>query len=135
MQRLSKFMIPAFTLNEMLLSMWVVVFCAGFYATLLSSMNMKHFIDQSISDTSSIYQMRLIFALSKGFLVEKDALSLIYLGNEAEFVIVDDRIILQDGYQVFFSKIEEAYFQEEEYCVYLHYKRNQKEHKAILGCY
>lgn len=123
-----------FTLVETILALLVTSFCVIMFSSLIALMKPIHYENHILEDETNLQQIRVIFALSKDFNVDKKNVSLHYLDKDMNFAIKEDKLILQDGYQVFLTHLEEAYFKEEEKCVYLFYRHKKQTKKTILGC-
>ncbi len=123
-----------FTLIEVVLAMMVVSISVLLYTSIVQVMIRSKPALYISEDTTSIHQMRLIYALSKDISLDGDMLQFTYLTNEMYYDLQDDKLVLHEGYQVFFMDLEDAYFTKKGDCIYFRYERKNKVQERIIGC-
>lgn len=122
-----------FTMIEMLLSLWIVLCSVFLLASTLLILHKNDFKLYQEEDYAFINQMRLLFALSVDIHLEGDTLAFRYKENDMHYEYYENKLILQEGYQVFLNDIKEAYFEKKDSCYYLTYRRKEKS-TYLLGC-
>lgn len=123
-----------FTMIEVIISLMITSICV-----LLLSMMLKIVVNRDYSlytadDESSIHQMRLLFVLSKDYQINDDMLYFRYLSKDMHFNFTNRKLILEDGYQVFFNHLDNAYFSVRNHCYYFNYQRGNQIKDRVIGC-
>ena len=86
----------------------------------------------SINDDISIAQLRRILLISYDLNSHGDSLNFIYKNKDFSLSMVNGKLILQPGTQIFLNDVDEVHF-ENEYGVYkLIYFRKGKEYEKVL---
>lgn len=123
-----------FTLIEVIVSLFVISVSVILFSNVIAVLKRSDFHLYATKDNNSIHQMRFLYALSKEVNLDGDMLSFTTLDDEMYFELLDDRLVLQSGYQVFFMGLSDAYFYEKESCMYFAYERNQQWLERVIGC-
>lgn len=123
-----------FTMIEIIISLMISSICI-----LLLSMLLKIVVGYDYSlyiadDESSIHQMRLLFVLSKDYEINNNMLHFRYLSKDMHFNLTNGKLILEDGYQVFFDHLVNAYFDVDNQCYYFRYQRGNQRKDRVIGC-
>lgn len=130
-----KVKLHAFTLLEAILAMMICTFCVILLGILIAMMVSIRWQPYLVSKESSIHQIRMLYALSKDQHLEGDMLAFHYLQRDFVFCFDEDKLILNDGYQVFFSSLQDVFFTSADACHYIHYRFQGEEYeKRIIGC-
>lgn len=127
-------MSKGFTLIETLLSLLIVSFCSILFSLFLQIATKNDYNIYVGDDERSIHQMRLLFALSKNYEISNNMLYLRYLDKDMNFNFDGKRLILEDGYQVYFMELTSASFMKENDCYYFNYQRNKQTYRRVIGC-
>lgn len=85
-----------------------------------------------IEDELSLYQLRRILLVSYDIYNNYNYLEFNYKDNTCYLSEINNRLVLQPGYQMFLDKIENCYFYEEENVIYVAYTKRNKEFKSPL---
>lgn len=123
-----------FTLIEMLLALLICSVCTLLYSTFAYNMKGNDYPLYTSDDEIHIHQMRMLFALSKEIQLEGDMLAIHYLQKDLYFVFMDNKLVLQEGYQVFLMDVDDVYFKRRKGCYHLIYKRENKTYERVIGC-
>ena len=124
-----------FTLIDTILAMCIASFCIMLMTTMVQTIAKIEIDDEAIQEKASIHQMRLIYALSKDFYLDGDMLAFTYQEKDFYYSFYEDKLLLNDGYQVFLNDLQEVYFSEKNSCYYLTYTKDMIEYeKVIIGC-
>lgn len=65
-----------------------------------------------VNNEISLFQLRRIMLISYDQLINNDNISFKYHGEEYNLRIIDDRLVLQPGYQMFLSNVDDICFNE-----------------------
>lgn len=125
--------IKAFTLIEAIFAVWITMLSIQLLCTSFTLLNKNYSTLYKSEDLSFIYQMQLLFALSTEHKINGDMLYMKKGFDEIYFELYDRTLILKDGYQIFLNDVDEVYFEENDGCIYVCYKRD-KWNKEIVGC-
>lgn len=124
-----------FTLIEIVLSMYIISISVMFISAILfivTTQSLKSYVSE---DENSIQNLRRTYVLSENVELDGDMLSFRYLMQDMYFQLIDDKLVLREGYQVYFQNLEYGYFTKEQGCVYVTYKhKKEAEKKRIIGC-
>ncbi|NBK99682.1 MAG: type II secretion system protein [Erysipelotrichia bacterium] len=123
-----------YTLIETLISLLIVSICTLLLSSLLSIILKYEYVLHTGDDEKSIQQMRILYALSKEHEINGDMLYFTYRYQRMNYTFHNHKLILEDGYQLFLSDLDTAYFTNEKNCFYIHYKRKDKVRKRVIGC-
>lgn len=124
-----------FTLLECIVSLYVVSMAILLLSGVVLMMKGDTFQSYKSEDENSIFNLRRIYMLSEEQRLDGDMLAFRYLNKEMYFLYQDNKLVLKEGYQVYFREVEAAYFTETGDCIYVVYKHKQKkEEKRIIGC-
>lgn len=77
--------------------------------------------------------MQLLYMLSSNHEIYGDMLYFQYGYDEMYFELMDDTLVLKDGYQVFLNDVKNARFYNKKGCTYIEYERD-KTYEKIIGC-
>lgn len=127
-------MSKGFTLVETLLSLLIVSFCSILFSMLLQIVIKNDYDIYVGDDERSIHQIRLLFALGKNYEISNDMLYFRYTDKDMNFHFDGEKLILEEGYQVYFMQLTSAAFTLENNCYYFYYQRNKQEYKRVIGC-
>lgn len=123
-----------YTLIEVVFSLMITSICILLLSSLLSIIVKRDFTLYNGDDEKNIHQMRLIFVLGKDYQIIDDMLYFRYLNKDMNYSLSNQKLILEDGYQVFFNDIDNASFQKEDDCYYFSYQRNKQSKERVIGC-
>lgn len=85
-----------------------------------------------VNDEISLYQLRRIMLIAYDINNNYDELDFIYHGKEFRLSNVNNRLILQPGYQVFLNNIDYANFSYDNGLLKLTYERNGEEKETYI---
>lgn len=124
----------AFTMIEVIISLMITSICIVLLSMILKIVVSRDYSLYTADDESSIHQMRLLFVLSKDYQINDEMLYFRYLNKDMYFNFTNRKLILEDGYQVFFDKVDNAYFVLKDHCYYFHYQRGNQKKDRVIGC-
>lgn len=127
-------MSKGFTMIEVIISLMITTICITLLSMMLKTIVSRDFLLYTADDESSIHQMRLLFVLSKDFEIHDDMLSFHYLDKDMQFNFSNNKLILEEGYQIFFMDLDSASFHKSNHCYYFRYCRNKKNKERVIGC-
>ena len=85
-----------------------------------------------VNDEISLFQLRRIMLISYDVNNNYDSLNFIYHGKDFELSTVNNRLVLQPGYQVFLNNIDYANFSYDDGLLNLTYGRNGNEQTTCI---
>ena len=85
-----------------------------------------------INDEISLYQLRRILLISYDLKNNGSSLEFIYHNNDYSLNIINNRLVLQPGYQMFLDNVDYLEFKEEGNAIYIEYEKNNKEYKTPI---
>lgn len=86
-----------------------------------------------LNDELSLLQLRRIMLLSYDIEVENNTISFIYGESGRNLSMINGRLVLTPGYQMFLDKIDGLHFEEREGLIYICYVKDNKEYEALIG--
>ena len=86
-----------------------------------------------INDELSLLQLRRIMMLSYDVEISNNSISFIYGETNRSLSMINGRLVLSPGYQMFLDKIEGAHFEERDELIYLYYVKDDKEYETVIG--
>lgn len=86
-----------------------------------------------INDELSLAQLRRIMMLSYDVEISNNSISFIYGETNRSLSMINGRLVLSPGYQMFLDKIEGAHFEERDELIYLYYVKDDKEYETVIG--
>lgn len=85
-----------------------------------------------INDEISLCQLREILLIGYDINVNNDQIVFRYKNKENRLSLVNNKLILQPGTQIFLNDIDDIYFYKENGCVKIRYYRNNKYNERII---
>ncbi len=121
-----------FTLIETLLSLFITMICLLLISSCIQLMNRMELTNESAKDDLSLYNLRLILALSTDVEVEYHCVDFNYQNDMFTLSLNDDTLILQPGYQVFLQNVDGLFFEQSKDDLYITYERDGVHVKRFL---
>ena len=85
-----------------------------------------------INDEIAIYQLRELLLIAYDMYVSSDEINFTYQNKTFRLSLVNGRLLLQPGTQIFLDEIDNLYFEETSGLVYVNYEKNNKQHQKVL---
>lgn len=123
-----------FTMIEVIFSLMITSICILLLSAILKIVVSRNYYLYTADDESSIHQMRLLFVLGKDYQLNDEMLYFRYLNKDMHFSFTNRKLILGDGYQVFFDDIDNAWFITKDHCYYFNYQRGNQRKDRVIGC-
>lgn len=103
----------------------------------LSSMSLRYAADMTydyneINDEIALYQLREILMIAYEIEISPGMLSFVYQNNEFRLSLVNRKLILQPGTQIYLNDIDSLYFYENNDAIHLHYQRKNRSFDTVL---
>lgn len=95
------------------------------------SANMKFEYDL-VNDEISLYQLRRILLIAYDVNNNGDNLEFIYHNDNYSLSLINNRLVLQPGYQMFLDNIDYLEFTEDGNAIYIKYEKANKEYKTPI---
>lgn len=89
--------------------------------------------DDINQDLLSAFMLYEIFNVSVDIIVLDDSISFKYLEDQRELLLINNRLIIRPGTQIYFNNINEYEFFVKENYIYLKLKRNKKTYTYLIG--
>ncbi|WP_276834049.1 type II secretion system protein [Massilicoli timonensis] len=124
----------AFTMSEMILALLIVSLCALVLAKSMSVLRYGTKASMLLSDEMALWQMRRLLAQAEDITWEKQVLHFLYHDEEGALRIKKDQIVHQIGNEIMMMELDDAYFYEEDGCVWLSWKREKEDYQGMLYC-
>lgn len=122
-----------FTLIEVLLACSILSSSIVFIVPIMKSASSLIKDNRFSDDKIQIHQIRLILACSKNIIVSKNYVTCNYLDENIELKFHRNRIVKTPGYEIILENLDQAYFSENNNCIYLHWRRNNYEKQVLVG--
>lgn len=85
-----------------------------------------------ISNELALIQLRRILLIAYDQVVNNDSIEFKYHGEDYTLRVIDDRLVLSPGYQMFLDKSNDISFYEDDSAVYLCYKIKDREYETPI---
>ena len=120
-------------LTRMLLALLVTVMMLP-----LSSLSFRYVAEMNydyngINDEIALYQLREILLIAYDVDVSADHIAFFYQNDEFRLSLVNRKLILQPGTQIYLNDIDMLYFYERNNCICIHYERQDKSYDKVLA--
>lgn len=87
-----------------------------------------------VNDELALFQLREIMLISYDLNYSRDQIDFIYKNKEFRLSLVNNKLILQPGTQIFLYDVDDLYFDIKDNCIFVNYERNNKKfEKAICS--
>ena len=93
--------------------------------------NLKYEYDL-VNDEVSLFQLRRILLVAYDVNNNGYSLDFIYHSNNYSLSLINNRLVLQPGYQMFLDNVDYLEFKEEGNAIYIEYEKNNKEYKTPI---
>lgn len=90
------------------------------------------FDHEDVSNEIALLQLRRILNIAYDIENSYDSLKFIYHNKTYELSLINKRLVLSPGYQMFLNDVDNLYFLEEGNVIYLVYEKKGKESKTAL---
>ena len=103
----------------------------------LSSLALKYVsrIDydySQINDEIAIYQLRELLLIAYDMHISNDEINFTYQDKTFRLSLVNGRLLLQPGTQIYLDEIDNLYFEESSGLIYINYEKNNKQYQKVL---
>ena len=85
-----------------------------------------------INDEISLFQLREQLLITYDMDVYDDELDFIYKDKDYKLSLVNGKLILQPGTQIYLNDIDSLYFTDRNNCIYICYSRGNKEYERAI---
>ena len=93
--------------------------------------NLKYEYDL-VNDEISLFQLRRILLIAYDVNNNGYSLDFIYHNDDYSLSLINNRLVLQPGYQMFLDNVDYLEFKEEGNAIYIEYEKNNKEYKTPI---
>lgn len=90
-------------------------------------------LDPYIQDYVCINQLRKVMNVASDPVVHYDHVEFIYHNKPCSMGLLNHKLILKPGTRVYLVDVDEIYFQEENNCILLQYRRDETVTKRVIG--
>lgn len=87
-----------------------------------------------INDEIALMQLREILLITYDMNMDANQLSFRYKNKDFTLRLVNNKLLLQPGTQIFINDIDYLRFENKNSCIYVIYERDNKEYERILCC-
>lgn len=123
-----------FTLVEMLLALMIISFATLLIIPCLQIASRLQEDERRSDDRIVIHQLRSLMAMSNTYEVNGSILYLVQGEKNYQLQYDRHRLVKMPGYEIYLENIAEALFEKDGNCVYMIWRRNHEEKKALLAC-
>ena len=81
-----------------------------------------------VNDELCLYRLRRMLLIAYDTYTDGSTMNFIYKDSERQLSLINGRLLMTPGYQMFLDDIDSLYFMENEGC----YEKDKKEYKAVL---
>ena len=85
-----------------------------------------------VNDELCLYRLRRMLLIAYDTYTDGSTMNFIYKDSERQLSLINGRLLMTPGYQMFLDDIDSLYFMENEGCIVLVYEKDKKEYKAVL---
>ena len=85
-----------------------------------------------VNDEIALYQLREQLLMSYDMKVNNDELNFIYKNRNYKLSLINNKMILQPGTQIYLNDIDSLCFEEKNGCIYVNYNRGNDEYDRII---
>lgn len=86
-----------------------------------------------INDEIALYQLREQLIIAYDMNVSSDSLNFTYKNKAFSLSLVNNKLLLQPGTQIYLNDIDSLHFDVRNNCIYVCYERNNKQYERIIG--
>ena len=121
-----------FVLSDFLAALCVVVLMVPLMTMCLGVLKGSLVFDERLQDEIALLQLRKILLISYDIEVSPQVLSFRYQARDMRLSLVNRRLIIQPGTQIFLSEIDGASFLEKDGMIEVIYSRDEQEYEKVL---
>ncbi|MBR2811098.1 MAG: hypothetical protein IKD69_06940 [Solobacterium sp.] len=121
-----------FVLSDFLAALCVVVLMVPLMTMCLGVLKGSLVFDERLQDEIALLQLRKILLISYDIEVSPQMLSFRYQARDMRLSLVNRRLIIQPGTQIFLSEIDGASFLEKDGMIEVIYSRGEQEYEKVL---
>ena len=121
-----------FVLSDFLAALCVVVLMVPLMTMCLGVLKGSLVFDERLQDEIALLQLRKILLISYDIEVSPQVLSFRYQARDMRLSLVNRRLIIQPGTQIFLSEIDGASFLEKDGMIEVIYSRGEQEYEKVL---
>lgn len=85
-----------------------------------------------INDEIAIYQLRELLLIAYDLRIYNDEISFTYQDKTFTLSLVNGRLLLQPGTQIYLDEVDNLYFTEASNLIYLNYEKKNKQYQKVL---
>ena len=86
-----------------------------------------------VSDELALAELREILLIAYDMHVSYNSLDFIYQNKDFSLSMVNRKMLLQPGTQIYLNDIDELHFEERGTVIYVIYERNNKKYERVIG--
>ena len=86
-----------------------------------------------INDELAMSQLREQMLIAYDVSVSSEEINFVYKNKNFRLSLVNNKLLLQPGTQIYLDNIDYLYFEEKNGCIYTVYGRDNKEYERIIG--
>ena len=86
-----------------------------------------------INDEIAMYQLREQLLISYDMNINSDELNFKYKNKNFKLSLVNRKLLLQPGSQMYLNDIDDLYFDVRNGCIYVCYERNNKQYERVIS--
>ena len=99
--------------------------------TFIFTSNVK-FNYNEINDEIALAQLREQMLIAYDMDVDRNEINFVYKNKNYKLSLVNNKLILQPGTQIYLADVDNLYFDIRNNCVYVVYERNKKEFERVI---
>ena len=85
-----------------------------------------------INDEIAIYQLRELLLIAYDLRIYNDEINFTYQDKTFTLSLVNGRLLLQPGTQIYLDEVDNLYFTEASNLIYLNYEKKNKQYQKVL---
>lgn len=85
-----------------------------------------------INDELCLYRLRRMLLIAYDVKADNDMMSFIYKDSTRQLSLINGRLVMTPGYQMFLDDVDSLYFRENGGCIEAVYEKENKEYRAVL---
>ena len=123
-----------FTMIEMILTLMILSICTLLLSRIAYIISRYDLQDERNSDEIAVLQLQLMVAQGSAYSVDPDTLFMRYHGEDVQLLQYQDKLVKRPGYEVILQQLDQVSFNKIDTCIYIEWKRNDTDEKALLTC-
>ena len=85
-----------------------------------------------VNDELALFQLREQLLIAYDMKVNTDEMNFVYKNKDYKLSLVNEKLILQPGTQIYLNDVDDLFFENRNGCIYVCYTRKNKQYERII---